>query len=263
MRGRPGGMYVVGDTPHDVAAAWQSERERSPSRPAGTRRGGWRPPTPGGRLPSCHRREEFIALLSGAGGRRPMYERGCRRERGGDCSSPPHSACAAELPCDRAGRRAGETFGLAPEFISPYQQEDFAHRRAGSIRIISCPRCRGLGGTDDRRHVFPGPGVQEHPSDRIFDRVSRASLLTIGLSKRLSLQWPIAKALTVLAPRGSERRRWLRELYAAYRPRAQRCRRFSTRPSLPWCSSHRQVIFGWTTSFSMRPAGAEPVPCAL
>ena len=45
-----------------------------------------------------------------------------------------------------------------------------------------------------------------------------ASLLTIGLSRKPSFQWPIARALTLMAPRNSRRRRWLRELYAAYRP---------------------------------------------
>ncbi len=112
-----------------------------------------------------------------------------------------------------------ETFGLAPEFISPYQQEDFGSQagRRYPNRFMpavpgpwAVPTIEGMSFLDRALKSIHLTGFSiEYPD---------ASLLTIGLSKRRSLQWPIAKALTVLAPRGSERRRWLRELYASYRP---------------------------------------------
>jgi hypothetical protein len=112
-----------------------------------------------------------------------------------------------------------DSLDVAPEFISPYQQEDFGSQT----------------GRKYPNHFMPAvPGPWAVPTiegmsflDRVFKSIHLtgfsieypdASLLTIGLSTRPSIQWPIAKALTLLAPRGSERRRWLRELYASYRP---------------------------------------------
>lgn len=112
-----------------------------------------------------------------------------------------------------------ETFGLSVGFISPYPQKEFG---------------TSTGRRYPNHHMQAVPGPWAVPTvegmtllDRAFKSVHLtgfsleypdASLLTIGLSSRPSLQWPIARALTLLAPRGSERRRWLRELYAAYRP---------------------------------------------
>ena len=109
--------------------------------------------------------------------------------------------------------------GLSAAFISPYPQRVFG----------------GAAGKEyPNHHMQAVPGAWAVPTvegmtilDRAFKSIHLtgfsieypdASLLTIGLSQRRSLQWPIARALTLLAPRTSQRRRWLRNLYAAYRP---------------------------------------------
>jgi len=109
--------------------------------------------------------------------------------------------------------------GLRVEFISPYPQEGFATAAGRSYR-------------NHHIRAMPGPwGVPSVEGVTLLDRALKsvhltgfsleypdASLLTLGLSKRPSPQWVIARALTLLAPRGSDRRRWLRDLYALYRP---------------------------------------------
>jgi hypothetical protein len=112
-----------------------------------------------------------------------------------------------------------EAFGLAPEFVSPYPKQDF----------------RSAAGKTYPNHFMPAqPGPWGVPAvegvtllDRAFKSVHLTgfsleypdgSLLTIGLSERPSVQWVIARALTLLAPRGSAFRRTLRDLYGRYRP---------------------------------------------
>ena len=149
-----------------------------------------------------------------------MYERGMPGQRGADYSSPrPFRMFCGTFWLPGWSRSWRSTFGFAPEFISPYQQEDFGsqtgrkypnHFMPAVPGPWAVPTIEGMSFWIGRSRVSIYTGFSiEYPD---------ASLLTIGLSERRSLQWPIAKALTILAPRGSGRRRWLRELYAAYRP---------------------------------------------
>ncbi len=108
---------------------------------------------------------------------------------------------------------------LTVGFISPYPQTEFGGT---------------LGRAYPNHHLDAVPGPWAVPTVEgmtVLDRALKsihltgfsieypdASLLTIGLSRQRSPQWAIAKALTLIAPRGSARRRWLRQLYAAYRP---------------------------------------------
>lgn len=113
-----------------------------------------------------------------------------------------------------------ETFGLSVGFISPYPQKEFGtssgrkypnHHMQAVPGPWAVPTVEGMTLVDRALKSVHLTGFSlEYPD---------ASLLTIGLSRRPSPQWLIARALTLLAPRGSERRRRLRELYAAYRPR--------------------------------------------
>jgi hypothetical protein len=113
-----------------------------------------------------------------------------------------------------------ERFGLRAEFVSPYEQPTFGTRTGQAF---------------PNHPVLAGPGAWGVPTvggvtilDRAFKSVHLTgfsleypdgSLLTLELSERRSPQRGIARALTLLAPRGSARRRWLRELYGLYRPR--------------------------------------------
>jgi hypothetical protein len=113
-----------------------------------------------------------------------------------------------------------ETFGLSAGFVSPYAQGEFG-------------AATGKRYANYRMEALSGPwGVPSVEGVTLLDRALKsvhvtgfsieypdASLLTIALSRRASPQWPIARALTLLVPRRSAARRWLRELYAEYRPR--------------------------------------------
>jgi hypothetical protein len=110
-------------------------------------------------------------------------------------------------------------FDLRVEFISPYPQDEFV-------------TASGLGYRNHKLRAGPGTwGVPSVEGVTVIDRALMsvhltgfsleypdASLLTIGLSRRRSPQWFLARAMTLLAPRDSLRRRWLRDVYALYRP---------------------------------------------
>jgi hypothetical protein len=112
-----------------------------------------------------------------------------------------------------------EAFGLAPEFISPYPQADFGSTTGRRYTNHFLPAVPGAWGV---------PAVEGVTAlDRAFKSVHLTgfsleypdgSLLTIGLSERPSVQWVIARVLTLLAPRRSGLRRALRDLYGRYRP---------------------------------------------
>jgi hypothetical protein len=155
-----------------------------------------------------------------------------------------------------------ETFGLSAGFISPYAQKEFGTstgRRYPNHYIQAVPG------------PWAVPTVEGMtPVDRAFKSVHLtgfsieypdASLLTIGLSSRPSPQWLIARALTLLAPRTSQRRRWLRELYAAYRPRRAKVEAaFDTiRPALVLVASPGHL---WLDHFVLDEARRRRIPSA-
>jgi hypothetical protein len=110
-------------------------------------------------------------------------------------------------------------FGLRVEFISPYARNEFGSvsgRRFANHQLRAVkgawgvPVVEGVTLLDRALMSVHLTGFSlEYPD---------ASLLTIELSSRPGPQRLLARALTLLAPRDSDRRRWLRDAYARYRP---------------------------------------------
>jgi hypothetical protein len=86
-----------------------------------------------------------------------------------------------------------------------------------------------------------------------------ASLLTIELSRRPAPQWLLARVLTLLAPRDSARRRWLRDMYARYRPSRAKVRAAfeAVRPSLVLVASPGHY---WLDYFVLDEARRRGIP---
>ncbi len=113
----------------------------------------------------------------------------------------------------------GSRFGLRVEFISPYPRDEFAtdsgqrytNHQLGAVQgAWGVPIVEGVTLLDRALMSVHLTGFSlEYPD---------ASLLTIDLSRRGGPQWLVARALTLLAPRDSARRRWLRDVYSRYRP---------------------------------------------
>jgi hypothetical protein len=153
-----------------------------------------------------------------------------------------------------------ERYGLRPEFVSPYEQATYGTRTGQAF---------------PNHPVISGPGAWGVPTvdgvsvlDRAFKSVHLtgfsleypdSSLLTLELSQRRSPQRAVARALTVLAPRGSARRRWLRELYGRYRPRRPQIERAfdAVRPGLVLVASPGHY---WLDHFVLDEAKRRGIP---
>jgi phosphoglycolate phosphatase len=216
---RPGGIYVVGDTPHDVACG-SAIGARSIAVATGRHTMGelaavnpWRT------LPELPPANKFLSILNEAQVP-PMYDP-VAPARPESCAlvAAPFPFALRNFLAIGIPRELKTRLGLRVEFISPYQQPTFL----------------GPDGHDYvNHHIRAVPGAWAVPMVEgvsLFDRALKSihmtgfsleypdgSLTTMLLSRRPSPQWLIARALTLLAPRRSWLRRWLRALYAAYRP---------------------------------------------
>jgi len=156
--------------------------------------------------------------------------------------------------------RLASRFGLRVEFISPYARAELtadSGRRYPNhqVRAIKgawgVPMVEGVTLLDRALMSVHLTGFSlEYPD---------ASLLTIELSSRPGPQRWLAWALTYLAPRASERRRWLREAYARYRPsRTQVQAAFdAARPSLVLVASPGHY---WLDYFVLSEARRRGIP---
>lgn len=154
----------------------------------------------------------------------------------------------------------GERYGWGAEFVSPYPQETFGSgfgRRYANHPIQALPGPWGIPSVEgvtwlDRalKSVHLAGFSLEYPD---------ASLLTIDLSRRRSPQWLVARSLTLMAARDSRRRRWLRDLYALYRPRrAKISAAFDrARPSLVLVASPGHL---WLDHFVLDEARRRGIP---
>jgi hypothetical protein len=153
-------------------------------------------------------------------------------------------------------------FGLRVEFISPYPQEEFVtdsgqkytnHQLRAVQGAWGVPAVEGVTLLDRALMSVHLTGFSlEYPD---------ASLLTIDLSRRPAPQWLVARALTLLAPRASARRRWLRDAYARYRPSRARIRIAfdAVQPSLVLVASPGHY---WLDYFVLDEARRRRIPSA-
>lgn len=152
------------------------------------------------------------------------------------------------------------SYGVRMHFLSPYSQSQFSDGSGGSYPNHQVAAAQGAGGVPtvagvtllDRalKSVHLTGFALEYPD---------GSLETLKLSRRRSPQRVVARALTSLAPRGSAPRRWLRQLYALYRPsRAEVAAAFDrVRPSLVLVASPGHY---WLDHFALDEARRRRIP---
>lgn len=155
-----------------------------------------------------------------------------------------------------------ERFGASVRFLSPYAQPSFTD---------------GSGRSFANMPVDAGPGQGGLPSlagVTVLDRALKSvhltgfaleypdgSLQNLELSRRRSAQNLVARLLTTVAPRGTDRRRWLRRVAALYRPSRREIREAFDRadPSLVLVASPGHF---WLDHFVLDEAARRRIPSA-
>lgn len=111
-------------------------------------------------------------------------------------------------------------FDAAVHLISPYDDTVFSDNEENSFPNYSVASSGGSGGLPHLQNIslFDSALKSIHLTGFAIEYPD-GSLQNITLNARRNLQWYIARALTKMAPRKSQRRIFLRNLYSHYKPK--------------------------------------------
>ncbi len=110
-------------------------------------------------------------------------------------------------------------FGLRVHFVSPYAQPEFADGSGATYPNWQVSAEQGTAGVPTMAGVnLLDMALKSVHLTGFALEYPDGSLQNLELSRRRAAQNVIARALTILAPRRSPARRWLRRLYGLYRP---------------------------------------------
>ena len=193
-RVRPGAVFVVGDTPHDIRCAPRWARERSGSQPVAMRRG-VAAEAPG-ECSKSFRRRRSSSRSSTNESWPPMTE---RHPGGGALSDD-----APKLRPYGPRRRAGATVRARVHFLSPYDQPEFLDGAGARSRTIGSRHAGGRGRARDRRGHAVDLALKSVHLTGFALEYPDGSFQNLEPSRRRAAQNAVARALTTLVPRVPE-----------------------------------------------------------